>query len=1231
MRKVIKLANNNDFVIISEAHCVGGRADALRLPAHLCAFWSDGTASTAGIGLVLQRDFLSNFSPIDPEQDWVEVIPGRVAILHLRGGMGALDIVCVYLPTGDETSVSERKSAITQLSEHIQPKDEVLTVISGDFNFVEGERDRYCTDSGEWTGLKDSSEADLFREHIRSPHGMFELEQNQFTCEAGGARSRIDRMYCNQHLSYQLDKHMACNVLEWEKSVSVHRAIVFSRRTPQPKDPESKPIPTCEFHKEGWKEKVVSQFGYLCRGDRAIANPVRRLLLLKDAIRNVHQSSKEDLQSEEDQACSPDDKLGYTMSCIRAIDCGRHALALKFAKAYPKLMEWIPAADQRHTSIYDITSIRNHALELARQQIQDEINSINLGTDDPADKSRAKETVLRKLKRLSPGENQGISAMVNDAGSVSIKPEDIAEILRKHWQGVFSEKAVRTNALQIWMEELFLVDDRGCYITGLPDGGDRVWSINRKAIKQAISSAKNSMPGPDGISSAAYKALGDFGVDLLFAVTHALCQQGQGALLTEAYSDRCEEQRHDFNLSLLCCLPKKPYGTDPDQGEYYRGEDTRPLALVNTDNRIIASAARITWEPILSKYISAAQQGFLKGRQMLNNIIDIDYDSMKVSLQCARGALILFDFKAAFPSVAPAFLRASLSAIGLPEHAINLIDALYHQNRCNISHQGQLYKGFDMLCGVRQGCPISPLLFAASVDVLLRMLQKRVPGGMFRAFADDIGAVLPDWDQDSVLLESIFQEFSEMSGLDLNIEKTICIPLWEKGQAELESTLRESGRAWSNIKLAEEGTYLGFSVGPSRCGKSWQKPLHKFLSRCESWGRMGLGLMFSTIAYNTFASSTLAFVAQLAEPEPGVFAAEKKGITKMLPGPGNWCQEQDAFYLKELYGQKYSFRSMHVVARAAKVRVKYMHDCYRRRESNLSTISIHSMAQNIRRYAEGRCSYPDRVFMWKQWYESSFPIVLDSNEELLRKQHDIKVEAVLLEIAARPPPWEAQVRLKQKKLLQKSVSSLLHSALRPDPKHRLRTKLGRWFEITGAVAAGWGLAGPPAHIASRVLRHLQRLPDLVAPRVCAAVFRTIFNGWVTHRRFDKRQHQENRCMLGCVGEAEDSIEHYCRCPALQQVLCRRLRVSVPCGKGLSFWVLNEEYLSGADGELLTCSALINYGGYMATNHFRKRGRAPNTETAVNAINQFITQSALGHTPTGTFLDNRWAKHIKYIV
>ncbi len=91
---------------------------------------------------------------------------------------------------------------------------------------------------------------------------------------------------------------------------------------------------------------------------------------------------------------------------------------------------------------------------------------------------------------------------------------------------------------------------------------------------------------------------------------------------------------------------------------------------------------------MLEKIISDMQQGFLSGRCMLSDVIDIDWNAMTVSLKDARGVMLLFDFKAAFPSIAHSFLKDSLKSLGLPPHAISLVEALYDQNKCNISFQG---------------------------------------------------------------------------------------------------------------------------------------------------------------------------------------------------------------------------------------------------------------------------------------------------------------------------------------------------------------------------------------------------------------------------------------------------------------------------------------------------------------------------------------------------------------
>ena len=58
--------------------------------------------------------------------------------------------------------------------------------------------------------------------------------------------------------------------------------------------------------------------------------------------------------------------------------------------------------------------------------------------------------------------------------------------------------------------------------------------------------------------------------------------------------------------------------------------------------------------------------------------------------------------------------------------------------------------------GVRQDCPLSPLLFAVCVDILLRMIEHRIPSSTSRAFADDLGTIIENWYLDAPKLETIF-------------------------------------------------------------------------------------------------------------------------------------------------------------------------------------------------------------------------------------------------------------------------------------------------------------------------------------------------------------------------------------------------------------------------------------------------------------------------------------------
>ena len=275
----------------------------------------------------------------------------------------------------------------------------------------------------------------------------------------------------------------------------------------------------------------------------------------------------------------------------------------------------------------------------------------------------------------------------------------------------------------------------------------------------------------------AWRSLGKLAVVTLWEVATLLEAPDAPQQLTDAYWDDQTDGGHGYNLGNLVCLAETIAGHDDRVGDFYTPESTRPLAIVNCDNLIVANAARLRWETHLQVWILDRQQGFLPGRSIISNLLDLDTAAMETALQYPDGACILFDFKAAVPSVSQRYLRTVLLHIGLPECALNLVGSLYDHSCCKLSFQGQMYDGFPMTAGVRQGCPLSPLLYAVVAEVLLDRIEHECPAALVRAYADDTAVVTTDFRRDGPVLQCIYSEFGCISGLHLNAQKSIIIPL----------------------------------------------------------------------------------------------------------------------------------------------------------------------------------------------------------------------------------------------------------------------------------------------------------------------------------------------------------------------------------------------------------------------------------------------------------------------
>lgn len=377
-----------------------------------------------------------------------------------------------------------------------------------------------------------------------------------------------------------------------------------------------------------------------------------------------------------------------------------------------------------------------------------------------------------------------------------------------------------------------------------------------------------------------------------------------------------------FNHAFMVCIPKAATGMLQDKTQFHSPAGTRPLSIVVASNRILASIFKCTLEQEIGHRISNAQRGFLKDRKMLRNVLEIDAAAQKISFLSRSGAILLFDFAAAFPSLSHDMIWDTMVASGNDESFIDIVKMFYTDNRHILKLRGDEFHGVLVQSGVRQGCPLSGLLFAICSDVLLTRITKLFgKNEAIGAFADDIAVLLESFWVAAPSLQPFFQEFQQISALQLNVCKPVMMPPWsfisKDNVVKLE---REFCPGWAKFEVVSCGKYLGYLIGPGAGAGVWSKALAKFNCRVTFWASLHLGVPFNVVAFNVIIVPVREFIAQLCDVDKGVSDAMDWAMRQLAAGPGTWATRRDLENLTS-YGFKDEFRTIENTARAAKMRI----------------------------------------------------------------------------------------------------------------------------------------------------------------------------------------------------------------------------------------------------------------------------------------------------------------------
>ena len=135
------------------------------------------------------------------------------------------------------------------------------------------------------------------------------------------------------------------------------------------------------------------------------------------------------------------------------------------------------------------------------------------------------------------------------------------------------------------------------------------------------------------------------------------------------------------------------------------------------------------------------------------------------------------------------------------------MEGLYSQARVTpVLSSGPTGVWIDLDRGVRQGCPLSPLLFAIALDPLIERLRM-VSGVRTCAFADDL-AFSSRSVRNFTPVMNIIDSFAAVSGLGINTDKTAIISTKD---IDLSDWIGSS--PWPDLVHADNITYLGVKMG----------------------------------------------------------------------------------------------------------------------------------------------------------------------------------------------------------------------------------------------------------------------------------------------------------------------------------------------------------------------------------------------------------------------------------
>ncbi|XP_060845386.1 uncharacterized protein LOC132924968 [Rhopalosiphum padi] len=311
-------------------------------------------------------------------------------------------------------------------------------------------------------------------------------------------------------------------------------------------------------------------------------------------------------------------------------------------------------------------------------------------------------------------------------------------------------------------------------------------------VSKRLGKFENTAPGDDGLTYRHWKRL-DPECSVLTEVLNLCLRYGR---IPPAWKK-----------AVTILIYKK--GDKGDLGNW------RPISLSRTLYKLYVGciASRLTEWLTTCKVLSPCQKGFLPADGAFEHVHTLNRVLEKARTSKSDKCVAWLDVSNAFGAIPHAALDMAIGCSGAGEDLRGIVRDIYDGASSSVSVAGGLTGDIEVRSGIRQGCPLSGLLFIMAIDPVVRRLQGDESGHRVLAFADDL-CLIADRPED--LQQSIFAARDGLSRLGLKLNASKCASLHLSGCRPVgarNTIFSLDGTDMRPLLEGEAATFLGAQVG----------------------------------------------------------------------------------------------------------------------------------------------------------------------------------------------------------------------------------------------------------------------------------------------------------------------------------------------------------------------------------------------------------------------------------